>query len=690
MLNEFVILIYVHLIFLWNSIASFVQNPKLLLLVSIQNPKRNSITNIKSIVGTNENNIDKEIKDGYTIVHKPSYHILLQSQSVCREIFSQDITVRPPNLGVGDLFERWLGKCMGCLDNRDSNWGKLKKIFKPLFDIKPDTDILIKKWNCTLEQLFEKTKLTEKPVSIEKVVDNLPLHFILGLIFGDSFVEKNLQTFELLRIDADYLMFQAFNNKYAKSISYRILPTETNHRLKRFNNNWNKIMRIADIKDCELYSMILKNYQKSDVPWDCFSQTLCEIVYANQDITIPSMSWLLTHYSLCPRVTNIGNFIEESARMTPVAKTSMPKITTKDMTICGELIKKGTVVIVDFVSLGFCSDWKMKDLKQFRPERFQELQSNDFISRFGYGSRRCPGHKLANTLFQAALQHLSTNWILMPKSPISINSIQCDHSKAFLAPLHQVWLRPISDKTNQSIIHYDCSPLAEQTELAYVGVSVNKRSPFLTNSELANHVIQYLVSRREKSVILICDTIAHFNIQAFEHYKPEMAITESLQLGNKFTNIFQDAIKKYGDEKMVKICRWNDMEQKVIPLKISASEYPDLNERIDVIADKFLTHRGQKKIASSRQIKINLIKQYILHEIPVLVNGIVFGGDHYRLLYYCGTQEHLTKFADDKESLHNLIMAIYNNPQYDGILNTLIESSGLSRHKVPGFIGIKA
>jgi len=110
------------------------------------------------------------------------------------EILSQDITSRSNDLDLGNLFDRYLGKCLGSLDSRDPKWGKLKKIFKPIFnssDTNDKLDDIIKEWDNHLTSVFEKTLKTENCVSIYEIANDIPLNFILYLTFGKDFVKNN-------------------------------------------------------------------------------------------------------------------------------------------------------------------------------------------------------------------------------------------------------------------------------------------------------------------------------------------------------------------------------------------------------------------------------------------------------------------------------------------------------------------
>jgi hypothetical protein len=91
---------------------------------------------------------------GFKMKTNPFPHVLIQSQRICKEIFSLE-TTRPKALGLGNLFHRWLGHCLGCLDTKHSAWSRLKGIFKPLFEPKEHVyDELMEEWNKELEILY--------------------------------------------------------------------------------------------------------------------------------------------------------------------------------------------------------------------------------------------------------------------------------------------------------------------------------------------------------------------------------------------------------------------------------------------------------------------------------------------------------------------------------------------------------
>lgn len=635
--------------------------------------------------------------DGFRFMTKPSPHVLIQSQRLCREVFLGNSFRRPKSLGLGNLFERWLGDCLGCLDTDNPAWAGLKRVFVPLFRTSElDDESLIREWDKEIRHLYEKSRATERPIPIDDVVADLPLKFILRKIFGVTFLEQYNKEFEAIQENAAFLMFKVFNEDLAKWKFYQFLPTQTNTALSNFERKWSRLLQLAEraesVRNEGIYMELVKNYQheKRIISYKMFSQTLAEVVYANKDVVLPSAAWLLTHYALYPNITNTSHFIEESARLCPVFPTSMAKVTTRDITIENSvIIPKGTSVLMDNVALGQSPDWKMDDLNVFRQERHSNPAMHALITRFGYGGRKCPGGRIANHLFARMLEHLKQNWSLMPSHPTKPDSIQKDPSRPFTTPLFDVWILPKQSSClpHPNTLYYDCPPTAESKEKAFMAISINPRSPFLTDQKRVDMAVKLLADRAEESVILLADDIARFNIQAFQHKKPEIARTKAKELGDKFAEIFTKSITEFGRGR-VSLCRWTDLN---LPENIDQSLliHEELVSRVNSIAKKYVDCRGQGKIDSSYEERIKLGARYILSEIPVLICGIRYQATWYRLLYYCGSLDHLSQFAEAKDSLHNLVLDILTKPEFSKIreeISDLVGSRNL--YKVPGFIGV--
>lgn len=65
-------------------------------------------------------------------------------------------------------------------------------------------------------------------------------------------------------------------------------------------------------------------------------------------------------------------------------------------------------------------------------------------------------------------------------------------------------------------VYYNCSPFTDLDKLAFMTVSVNTRSPYLTDNEKVKNVVKYLSNRSKikgelhATVIYVCDEIFSF------------------------------------------------------------------------------------------------------------------------------------------------------------------------------------
>ncbi|XP_048742507.2 cytochrome P450 1A1-like [Ostrea edulis] len=96
--------------------------------------------------------------------------------------------------------------------------------------------------------------------------------------------------------------------------------------------------------------------------------------------------------------------IIESMRLAGVSPLGLPHCATEDVFVNGYMIKKGTVVLFNYYSVGHDKQWD--DTFKFKPERFLDSEGKlnkskiESVLSFSAGRRRCPGEVLArNELF---------------------------------------------------------------------------------------------------------------------------------------------------------------------------------------------------------------------------------------------------------------------------------------------------
>ncbi len=616
-----------------------------------------------------------------------TYHITTYDAG--RKLFSKDMS-RPKNLGLGNLFERWLGDCMGCVETGSGAWGKLKIIFRPIFEYNGNlVNELMDDWNEELSKMAG----TCKTFQLEQIIYNIPLKLVLYMIFGRKYILLHQKFFDELQELSKNLMSEVFFNKWARYCAYRYLPTRTNESLVRFNKLFEIIVRGAIGNNEGLLDSVWEIYirNKDIVTEKMFFQTLAEIIYANQDVSIPSMAWLITHYIYYGHLLEDNSyFIEESARISPVFPVSVPRILLSKMELNGKILEKNTSVCIDFEKIGRGASWKMDDLDVFKPSRFSEIDINKFVGRFGFGGRKCPGNKLADILFNAVLNFIDRGpFTFIPKYPIAVKNINnlkilTDKNRPFSMPLLDAWVEYKIGRINE-FIFCNCSPSINQLQNGFIGISTYKKSPFLESKEKVYSVIQAIGEQHNESAVLIADEISHYNIQAFERKQEKIARKIAKDLGDSLFEIFSEAAniytKTYG--RQIKIIRWSQLNLPDISEELESIKI--LDSRITKVADSFINKRCVAA-NGSYFMKMKFTKKYIYSELQVLVCGIQYNSIEYKSLYYSGSSEHLAESIVNEHSLWKLVYDIITADEFKDVRD-IIKKSVNSECRQPGFTG---
>jgi hypothetical protein len=307
---------------------------------------------------------------------------------------------------------------------------------------------------------------------------------------------------------------------------------------------------------------------------------------------------------------------------------------------------------------------------------------NDFVAQFGFGGRKCPGNRLAHALFSALIEHLQKSWAFVA---VNRRPAEIDKTKAFRTPKMDVWTVPAYWNPSLDKRYYDCSPYLEKNRNGFVAISVSSRSPFLADASQADRIVTHIASMSNRYVILICDEIAQFNIQAFDLKPPIVARIKARRLGTQLADIFKSAVTA-SKASNIRVVQWNEL---LLPDVSKLSVYKILDERIRRVAENFIQSRGQGKINTSHDNKLELVCRYIYSEIPVLIHGVWFQGVSYPLLYYPGHSSHFEKFADDNNSLHRLALDIAVGQEFEEVREALGEMMDRRPCKIPGFIGLE-
>lgn len=278
---------------------------------------------------------------------------------------------------------------------------------------------------------------------------------IAGVLFGQELGEQKRQCLAALIPVRERLLMKAFTGagltRYAWSAT---LPTQTNRELAWFHREWEAyVYALTELEIGDSGSGSTRGSQPSparalieavgrgEVDKTSALQTLDEMLFANLDVTLGAISWVLvllaSHITvqdtlraeikaardggswenyLSDGSTLLAAVILESARVRPLAGFSVPQAAPSDRVVSGYVVPKGTNFIIDAQALNVTHPVWGGDGEVFKPERWLEENNSNGNGkpttnkgardlryqfwRFGFGPRQCLGKYLADLIMR--------------------------------------------------------------------------------------------------------------------------------------------------------------------------------------------------------------------------------------------------------------------------------------------------
>ena len=344
---------------------------------------------------------------------------------------------------------------------------RFKKIFRPAMSpkaVESGATVMKKVLDEWENNTLLPFAIEGKPVDVITLVGNLPMKAVTAMLFGYDFATRNEEKISRLKMLSGNVLNAVFSNTWAAGIPfYEHLPTKANDELSVLQKEWLEfLISYLTSKEREegrggLFDHVISTAADKNGKFGLnkeIVQTMMEIVFANNDVVVPSYAWMFAHLAVYPDIAaklalpqtaevaqdedvtlngqfhmsdkstlensfpQILNFINESARVNPfiVLKTMvMLETPTK---IGANVFPTGTRVSIDNYSMNHHPQyWKNPDV--FDPSRFSDL--DDFtkrwcFSRFGHGVRVCPGQYHADVGMANTLLRLVTNYTLVVDS----------------------------------------------------------------------------------------------------------------------------------------------------------------------------------------------------------------------------------------------------------------------------------
>lgn len=344
----------------------------------------------------------------------------------------------------GYLMSQVLGQCVGLVSGNE--WQTLRKVTEAPFQHKTvnayvaDVREQVKAYLHHLEAGKNFSRGMLDPALDMKM---LPFFVVAQLFYGPLSAEMVERLRELAPLREE-LFRHVIRGGLSRFRFSRILPTRANHLLATFKKQWATFNTSAYERavalglDVPIISMF-KAVQSSQVSMEQLLQTLDESLYANLDVTTGALSWnlvflatnsavqskvrdeIISHYGddlhsyIQSSSTLLAACTLESSRLRPLAAFSVPQSTPTDRVVDGYLIPAGTDFVVDSYALNVRHDFWGPDTKEYRPERWLELNQSDLryhFWRFGFGPRQCMGKYVADVILRALIIELLTVYSL--------------------------------------------------------------------------------------------------------------------------------------------------------------------------------------------------------------------------------------------------------------------------------------
>lgn len=167
----------------------------------------------------------------------------------------------------------------------------------------------------------------------------------------------------------------------------------------------------------------------------------------------------------------------------------------------------------------------------------------------------------------------------------------------------------------------------------FIGISVGIKP---MSEEIALSYFQWAEKHTSEVIqILIADEIAQFNYLACSHSTKPGALNRAIRDGDKYQIFFEKVLEKLTNKANFNLLRWKDIKNekfhvilKQVILEFETNQ--EFREAIITIGNQYLNRRSKE----IKKDKINFVYQYLLHELPTLLDGIYVNDKKYNLILY--------------------------------------------------------
>lgn len=206
-----------------------------------------------------------------------------------------------------------------------------------------------------------------------------------------------------------------------------------------------------------------------------------------------------------------------------------------------------------------------------------------------------------------------------------------------------------------------------KTHNIWIGISLGNK--YFTKEHIAEYIRWAIENTKEKVLVVICDALHTINIEVLDKRSPEASFQKAIKIGDQKYVEVQSIISDLPDnyKSKINLVRWKDIldsENYKNNLKIITEEFKQNSEFHNYITEIVKQGRPDRVETISKLSiqRLDRLAEYILNELPLLINGVQGYGDNtiYTLLPYPSISK-----------LDELCIELSNKTIFSGLANKL-------------------
>lgn len=187
--------------------------------------------------------------------------------------------------------------------------------------------------------------------------------------------------------------------------------------------------------------------------------------------------------------------------------------------------------------------------------------------------------------------------------------------------------------------YLNCTPerIAAKEYNIHIGISLGNK--YFSKDHVREYLHWALQNTRSDVLILLADSIHSINYEVFNRYSPEKALRSALKDGNKVMAMIQELVDELpGHERsLVKVARWDDLRQSSSTYETNKKSILEEFKNNEVFRNHILnivTLNLRERAAGLELEQKERLAEYVLDEIPIMMDGIYYGDKVYELYPY--------------------------------------------------------